>query len=282
MSAVVDQAAAPAAPTGPTLDQIQALLIKLFERDRAMRTNRAPLFPSDPAKLPALFAALAKAQGAFPPIAKNRHVQIRPRDKPAYEFDFADLDGILQAVRPALSANGLGIAQPIVPDTEGNSWLVTLITHGDGGILESRIPAPSPTEDPKIYGGLITYMRRYMLSSALCIAADDDLDDNGNEPGERTTTRNPPAPAPARKSASASAANAEPAPAAAPGPAAATGGDLVGEGQLANLRVKIKALGLDADAVTAMLVRLKVAAIDAKMTQAEWKLVKAEVEKAAR
>lgn len=74
---------------------------------------------------------------------------------------------------------------------------------------------------------------------------------------------------PARKSA---------APAAATGGKPAAGG--ISAGQLANVNAKIKAAGLKPPAVEQMLKRLGVPAIGLNMTEADWKKVKVEIEKA--
>lgn len=134
---------------------------------------------------PALMAALAKAQGEFLPIAKNREVVIKPRESAAYKFRYADLQAVLDATRPALSKNGLSLVQPIVPaEGKGGSVLVTALMHGEGCVLQSEMTLPSSdARDPKQYGALITYLRRYAVTSLLGVAADDDLDESGDDTG---------------------------------------------------------------------------------------------------
>ena len=50
----------------------------------------------------ALYAALAKAQGQFKPIPKNRRGVINPKDpsKRGYEFRYADLQATIDCTRP--------------------------------------------------------------------------------------------------------------------------------------------------------------------------------------
>lgn len=244
---------------------------------------------SNEANMPALYAAFALAQSQFGKIVKNTEVTMRPRDasKPTRKFKYADLDEILTAVRPALNANGIGLVQPVVPDAEGTSWLVTALVHKDGGALISRVLAPDLTEDPKVYGGLVSFMRRYMVSAMLGIAADADLDDDGRQPGDPygDNDRGGPrvaAPPPARKSAARAPTTDDAALSVVSGHPAPGAGGAVGAGQLKNLQVKIKSLDITPEAVAALLAKVGVRAIDAGMSLGDWTKVKREIDAAAR
>jgi hypothetical protein len=126
-----------------------------------------------------LYAALAKAQAAYPAIPKNRTVTIKPRDKSPYSFRYADLEGILSATRKPLSDNGLALVQYLNSDGKEAS-LFTQLVHADGGSITSVVRLPSGSDsDPKTFGGLVTYYRRYAACPMLGVAADDDLDENG-------------------------------------------------------------------------------------------------------
>lgn len=122
----------------------------------------------------ALYTALAKAQGEFKPIEKNKTVTIKPREKPQYTFSYADLEELIAKTRPALTANGLAVSQQL---HEGK--LVTQLLHAEGGLITSEIGVPRADGEPKSYGALLTYLRRYAYSALLCLAADDDLDEDG-------------------------------------------------------------------------------------------------------
>lgn len=134
--------------------------------------------PAPADTLPALYEALAKAAANFLPIAKNRTVKIATRAGGSYLFRYADLDAIIAATRPSLAACGLSVVQPILT-TEGGTVLATTLLHSGGGYLTSSVPLPGMTGDPKEYGALITYLRRYAYTALLCVASDDDLDQDG-------------------------------------------------------------------------------------------------------
>lgn len=130
-------------------------------------------------QLAALYGALAAAQGEFQSIQKNRDVEIKMREGGKYRFQYADLEEITAKTRPALSKHGLATAQPIVR-TGTATVLRTMLVHKEGGRLISEIPLPSSSGgDIKNYGATLTYLRRYAKTAILDVAADDDLDENG-------------------------------------------------------------------------------------------------------
>ena len=185
--------------------------------------------------MPALYAALARAQGKFKPIPKNREASIRPRDpsKQPYKFRYADLEATLSAVREPLSAEGLALFQLI-----NGTRLTTILAHKDGGVLSSEFEmAPWLTiGDPKNFGITVAYFRRYQVNAILCLAADDDLDVNDEEGAEP----NGKAPAKRKPVSQPKAADKAPAQESEAGDVAA-----LTKGQLSVIRAKLKAGGLD-------------------------------------
>lgn len=125
-----------------------------------------------------LFAALAKAQGDFLPIEKNRSVTIRS-EKGSYAFRYADLEETISKTRPALSANGLALLQRIEPSPSGPVLVCTLV-HAEGGSISSELSIAGVRDmgDPKKFGAAMTYLRRYLVTAILGVAADDDLDED--------------------------------------------------------------------------------------------------------
>jgi len=140
----------------------------------------------------ALYEALAKAQGEFPEIPKNRTVNIRTKTGGSFEFKYADLQEIISKTKPALSKYGLSFSQLLNtisrPAGEGEVMLVNQLTtklhHNKGAYLMSTVDLPQSSDpDPKTLGGNITYYRRYAFAAIIGVAADDDLDarDTGNK-----------------------------------------------------------------------------------------------------
>jgi hypothetical protein len=129
-----------------------------------------------------LAAALAKAQGEFAPIIKNRTVEVQPKKRddgswPAkYTFNYATLDSVLDATRSALAANGLCHTSML---SEGK--LYVNLYHSSGEWLSSSVPAPMANQGWQSFGSAVTYLRRYLLTPLLGVASEEDDDGNAAE-----------------------------------------------------------------------------------------------------
>ena len=125
--------------------------------------------------------ALAKAQGDFAPIRKNRTVEVVTKDKNtgkpngSYSFRYATLDAVLDATRAALAANEIALSTLI------NAGVLTVtLTHSSGEWRSSSLPVPAdPTKSGwKEYGSAVTYGTRYLVSPMLGVASENDDDGN--------------------------------------------------------------------------------------------------------
>jgi hypothetical protein len=117
-----------------------------------------------------LYAALAKAQGEYPVIGYNR-------ENPYFKSKYTDLDGILKAVRPALSKNNLSFIQQLRIVEGGATVMHTIITHATGQWIESRTRIVPPKNDVQSFGSTLTYCRRYTAIAILGVTISDDDDD---------------------------------------------------------------------------------------------------------
>lgn len=128
-----------------------------------------------------LFKALCEAQKAFKTPVKNCR---------ANYGKYADLQSIMQAVRPALNANGLFLGQK-VRHADGGLIVETIIAHQSGetysfGELFMPVGVAKGMNQAQAFGSAETYARRYSLSAALGVVADDD--DDGQSAGARQQT----------------------------------------------------------------------------------------------
>src|SRR6266478_534460 len=141
--------------------------------------------PSRSAEVDKLVAALAKAQGAFPEIERNRTVRIRPKTGgQEYEFKYATLSAIIDAIRKPLSENGLAYTQIISHDADGGFYVLTTTLYCGNQFLSSKTPIIIEGQTNQQFGSALTYMKRYALAALLGIAAEEDDDANiadGNE-----------------------------------------------------------------------------------------------------
>jgi hypothetical protein len=143
-----------------------------------------------PAGQGALSAALAKAQGSFKPIHRDKTVTVTMKSGGKYSFSYAPLETILAAVMPALSANGLSLTQSCVMMGE-KEYVRTQLRHSSGELIENNTRILIGDAGPQAYGSALTYARRYGVTLLLCISADDDDDGNAAEGNEAQQTGRP-------------------------------------------------------------------------------------------
>lgn len=163
------------------------------------RPNPGPL-RTDPVQhsesFAAVAAALAKAQGDFPTIPRDRKVTVAIKDrqtgakKGEYSFWYAPLETILAAVRKPLAANSLALVQAIMAEDAGDGRIVevmrTTLVHESGEWLACDVPMFVGTGDNRsqAYSSGMTYARRYGVTTLLVLAADEDDDGNGGDQDE--------------------------------------------------------------------------------------------------
>ena len=121
-------------------------------------------------EMAALYAALSKAQGAIANPKKTHTANTG-----TYSYSYADLGATLEAIRKPLAANGLAVLQNVTTNTEAKVVEVeTVITHSGGGFLVFGPMSFPATSNAQQTGSGVTYYRRYALSAALGLAAEDD------------------------------------------------------------------------------------------------------------
>ena len=132
---------------------------------------------------------IAKALAKFQADIKD---PARDKDNPYFQSKYVALDGLLDAVRPVLAANGLSFIQSPVSNGQ-HMGVATLLMHESGEWIESDpFMLHAVKNDPQAGGSAITYARRYSLSSVLGVAWDDDDDANmaTKGPQERSNGQN--------------------------------------------------------------------------------------------
>lgn len=136
--------------------------------------------------------SLAKALAKFQADIKD---PARDKDNPYFKSKYVALDGLLDAVRPVLAANGLSFIQSPVSNGQ-DMGVATLLMHDSGEWIESDpFMLHAVKNDPQAGGSAITYARRYSLSAVLGVAWDDDDDANMATKGHqsRPNAQNAPA-----------------------------------------------------------------------------------------
>lgn len=136
----------------------------------------------------ALDEALAKAQGEIDTASKDKV-------NPAFRSKYADLTSVWEACRPALSKNGIALTQWPLASDDNRLHIITRIAH-KGEWMQARFAIPVDKNNAHGFGSAITYAKRFTLSAALGVVADDD-DDGNAAVGKKTAPQvGPPAPKP--------------------------------------------------------------------------------------
>lgn len=132
---------------------------------------------------PEFFAELAKAQSEFSIVRKNKV-------NPATRSQYADLQSVLDAVKPALNAHGFFLFQRVTCSNEAVG-VETFLGRGTEQLSSGVFSVPFATlqnrgtNAAQALGSARTYACRYSLCSFLCVVAEDDDDGNAsNEPAQ--------------------------------------------------------------------------------------------------
>lgn len=142
-----------------------------------------------------LYAAMAAARLEFGALTKTKSANIKS-DKGSYSYSYADLSDVIEATAQALARHGLVIIQEPEVVNDGNRAMVIIygcIAHKSGGVRELRpLPMPVAGTGAQAVGSAIAYGRRYQLTAALNLAADDD--DGKSATGDESKPRQSHAP----------------------------------------------------------------------------------------
>ena len=130
----------------------------------------------------ALAEALQKAQAEFPTMGKTKQVGVG-----SFGYSYLPLEQMLSLVTPVLLKNGLCISQGFGCSPTGETLIVTRLIHKSGGMIKSELPIFLSEKDmanPKknqthIWGGAVTYQRRYSIK--LILGLETDMDFNMEE-----------------------------------------------------------------------------------------------------
>lgn len=121
---------------------------------------------------------MALARLEFGVIAKSRTAKVVTRDRGTYEYSWAPLLNVLEAVVKPLAQHGVTIWQPWSgPDDQGR-YRITTWVRGHGACVEAVAEFHGAGNDQD-RGKQITYVRRYSLNAILSVDADPDVDDDG-------------------------------------------------------------------------------------------------------
>lgn len=132
-----------------------------------------------------LIKSLLRFQSEVPTIFKSSQ---------GYGYKYADLSEIMRTIQPILSKYNLGITQDVnTIKHDGNILVTTTIFHISGEFISSTISErisdnlKNQSNHIQTIGSIISYLRRYGISSILNLVT--DIDNDGNPTNNTTKTK---------------------------------------------------------------------------------------------
>jgi hypothetical protein len=122
-----------------------------------------------------LAAALAKAQGEFTAVPKNKTARVKMKSGGEFVYKYADLADVLKMALPILAKHELAFTQPL-RRIDGRLAVTTRIAHSSGEFQQSDGIAIPENLSPQEFGSCLSYWRRYDGCALLGIAPDEDDD----------------------------------------------------------------------------------------------------------
>src|SRR5262249_10874433 len=108
---------------------------------------------------------------------------------PAYRSKYADLTAVWEACREPLTQCGLAVWQDVT-NGDGGISVLTRIAHASGQWVEfGPLTVPLAKQDAHGVGSATSYAKRYALSAAIGVVAEED--DDGNAAVAPTPLRGP-------------------------------------------------------------------------------------------
>ena len=121
--------------------------------------------------------ALQKAQKEFPSLEKSKKV-----NQGAFKYDYLPLEQMLSLIQPVLHNNGFHLSQLFGFTPTGETLVKTKLVHIGGHEEISELPLFLPPRDLQkkneahVWGGAVTYQRRYSIK--LILGLETDMDNN--------------------------------------------------------------------------------------------------------
>lgn len=103
-------------------------------------------------------------------VARNKRAELDLKTGAKVRYGYADLDAVLEAVKPVLTKHGLAVTQPA-----GSDGVHAIVMHSSGEWLSfPPLQVTAGQATPQAQGSAISYARRYQMLALLNIATEDD------------------------------------------------------------------------------------------------------------
>jgi hypothetical protein len=119
-----------------------------------------------------IIKALIEFQSKAPKLELNSSVNVKLKSGGSYNFKYADLPYIMDTIQETLTKCKLAVHFQIA-----ELEISIVIAHESGQFIISSLPLQFGN-NPQDNGSIITYYKRYLLTSALNLVAEQDDDAN--------------------------------------------------------------------------------------------------------
>lgn len=124
-----------------------------------------------------LVSARAKSSSKIKSIIKDKKADIPNKNGGrGYQYAYADLADVLDAIEEAISEQGLAIFQTTQDRGRDGIYLLTTLAHESDQWICAEIRMKSADAGPQVFGSEMTYLRRYAILAALALAPEQDDD----------------------------------------------------------------------------------------------------------
>jgi len=126
-------------------------------------------------------------------LAAQKSITFAAKDSnnPFFKSKYADLETVIDAVKPSLNENGIVFIQTLSESDVGYLGITTRLMHVSGEFLEDSCFVPLQKNDAQGYGSTATYARRYALSAICGLYQADDDGNEGSKKAEPKKTISP-------------------------------------------------------------------------------------------
>lgn len=91
------------------------------------------------------------------------------------KFSYANLESIWSVLQPLVVKNNLWFSQEVTTIND-KEFLISSIYHKSGGFKKSIVEMKYQGNDIKLFGGSISFYRRYLIMCLFCIVCSEDID----------------------------------------------------------------------------------------------------------
>lgn len=117
---------------------------------------------------------LVKAMGAMENPTKSKTAEVPTKNGGRYSYNYESLDQVLEAIRPALKDNGIGLSQGLKYFDESNGYVLETAVFDENEAMILDVRPMRFYDRAQEVGSWETYMRRYALRAAFGLTGEDD------------------------------------------------------------------------------------------------------------